>query len=85
VTPVKLIILVGYAALGFFALTRPDGVLGVWSLRILVILAVAHIVEMFVFFKACQRAGGSMAGHMFNVFLFGIFHMQGLKKAGEGT
>ena len=49
---------------------------------ILVILAVAHTVEMLVFFKACREAGGSIAGHMLNVFLFGVVHMQGLKKAG---
>ena len=84
-SPVKIFILVGYAVMGFLAITQPDSALGIWSLRILVILAVAHVVEMLVFYKACQRAGGSMAGHMFNVFLFGVFHMQGLKKAGEAV
>lgn len=81
----KIIALILYAIMGFLALSQPETPLGVWSLRILIILAVAHTVEMFVFFKACQRAGGSMAGHMLNVFLFGVVHMQGLKKSGAAA
>jgi uncharacterized protein YhhL (DUF1145 family) len=79
----KIVILVSYAIMAFLAVTQPESPYGIWSLRILVILAIAHTVEMFVFYKACQRAGGSLAGHLFNVFLFGVFHMQGLKKTGE--
>ena len=81
----KIIALILYAIMGFLALSQPETPLGVWSLRILIILAVAHTVEMFVFFKACQRARGSMAGHMLNVFLFGVVHMQGLKKSGAAA
>jgi uncharacterized protein YhhL (DUF1145 family) len=79
----KVVALVLYAIMGFLAVTQPESPYGIWSLRILVILAVAHTVEMFVFYKACQRAGGSMAGHLLNVFLFGVVHMQGVKKTGE--
>jgi uncharacterized protein YhhL (DUF1145 family) len=79
----KITALVLYAIMGFLAFTQPDSPVGIWSLRILVILAIAHTVEMFVFYRACQRAGGSMAGHLLNVFLFGVVHMQGLKKTGE--
>ena len=82
-SPAKIVALVLYAAMGFFAISQPDSPVGIWSLRILVVLAVLHTIEMLVFFKACQRAGGSMAGHMLNVFLFGVVHMQGLKKTGE--
>ena len=79
----KIIGLVICALMGFFAVTQPDNPVGIWSLRILIVLAVVHTIEMFVFYKTCQRAGGSMAGHMLNVFLFGVVHMQGLKKTGE--
>ena len=78
----KIVALVLYAIMGFLAVSQPDSGVGIWSLRILVILAVAHTVELLIFFKACREAGGSIAGHMLNVFLFGVVHMQGLKKAG---
>ena len=77
----KIVALVLYAIMGFLAISQPESPVGGWSLRILVILAVAHTVEMLVFYKACQRAGGSIAGHMLNVFMFGVVHMQGLKKS----
>lgn len=81
----KIITLIVYAILAVLAVSQPETSLGVWSLRILVILAIAHTVEMFVFFKACQGAGGSIAGHMLNVFLFGVIHMKGLNRAGESV
>ena len=81
-SPIKIATLALYAVLAALALTQSTSAVGIWSLRILVILAAAHTVEMVVFFKACQRAGGSLVGHLVNVFLFGVFHMQELKKAG---
>ena len=36
--------------------------------------AVAHLVEVMVFLPLARRAGGSLVGHMLQVFLFGIFH-----------
>ena len=77
----KIIALVTYAVLGVLAVTQPDSAAGIWGLRILVILAVAHTLEMLVFFKACQRAGGSLAWHLGNVFLFGVIHMKEIKAA----
>jgi len=77
----KIIALVTYAILAALAITQPDTAAGIWGLRILVILAVAHTIEMLVFFKACQRAGGSLPGHLVNVFLFGVIHMKEIKAA----
>jgi len=78
---VKIAILVGYAILAVLALTQAGSPAGAWSARVLLILVVAHTVEMIVFFKACQRAGGSLVGHLFNVLLFGVFHMKEIKAA----
>ena len=81
----KIIALVTYVVLGALAVTQPDSTVGIWSLRILVILAVAHTLEMLVFFKACQRAGGSLAWHLGNVFLFGVIHMKEIKAAPDAS
>ncbi|MEM9256223.1 MAG: hypothetical protein AAGA91_12305 [Pseudomonadota bacterium] len=81
----KVGILICYAVLALLAVTQSDSGLGVWSLRILILLAVVHLVEVVVFFKLCQRAGGSLGVHLLNVFLFGVFHANELKAAsGEG-
>lgn len=77
----KIVMLVVYAVLAGLAFTQGDSSIGIWSLRILGILALAHIVEMFVFFKVCKEAGGSLPAHMLNVFLFGIVHANELKAA----
>lgn len=78
----KLALLALYAVLAGLAVLQAGTPAGTWAVRILVILAVAHLVEMVIFFKACQRAGGSLAGHMVNVFLFGVVHMKDIKATG---
>lgn len=40
----------------------------------LLVLAVTHAVEMALYFRLCQQAGGSLAGHLLQVFVFGYFH-----------
>lgn len=77
----KIVTLVLYATLAGLALTQGDSSLGVWSLRLLVILAIAHSIEVLVFFKVCKEAPGSLPGHLLNVFLFGIFHVKEIKDA----
>ncbi|MFK7975787.1 MAG: hypothetical protein AB8C02_06600 [Halioglobus sp.] len=77
----KIIMLVVYAVLAVLAFTQTGSALGLWSLRILAVLAIAHVIEMFVFFKVCKEAGGSLPLHLLNVFLFGIVHANELKAA----
>ena len=79
-SPVKVVTLAFYALLAFLAYTQA-GAVGVWSLRLLVVLAVAHTIEVMVFFKVCRDAPGSLAGHLLSVFLFGIFHVKEIKAA----
>ena len=68
-----------YLVLAVLALTQGDTSMGAWSLRILYILAAVHLVEVVVFFRLCQSAGGSLPVHLLNVFLFGIIHANEIK------
>ena len=83
-SPGKIVMVVIYAVLAVCALTQGDSALGVWSLRILILLAVVHSIEVAVFFKACRAAGGSLAGHLVSVFFFGVLHMQEIRTAQRG-
>ena len=58
----KIVLLVVYAVLAGLALTQGDSAAGIWSLRLLGILALAHIIEVAVYFKLCKAAGGSLGG-----------------------
>lgn len=75
----KIVLLVIYALLALLALTQGETSVGAWSLRVLVLLAVVHLVETVVFFRLCKAAGGSLAGHLGSVFLFGVLHVKELK------
>ena len=81
----KIVALLVYAVRAGLALTQGDSPLGVWSFRIILILVVAHAIEVLVFFKACQRAGGSLPAHLLNVFLFGVLHMKDIKATQTGA
>jgi uncharacterized protein YhhL (DUF1145 family) len=77
----KILLLVVYAVLAVSVLTQGDTAAGVWSLRILVVLAAAHLVETIVFFKLCKEAQGSLVGNLAQVFVFGVLHANELKVA----
>jgi uncharacterized protein YhhL (DUF1145 family) len=77
----KIVLLVIYAVLAGLALTQGDSTLGIWSLRLLGILAIVHFIETVVYFKLCKAAGGSLGGHLVSVFLFGVLHVNELKAA----
>ena len=78
----KIAMLVGYLVLAVLGVTYAGSAVGVWSVRILGVLAIAHIIEMAVFYSRCKQAGGSMAAHLANVFLFGVVHIRELKQPG---
>jgi uncharacterized protein YhhL (DUF1145 family) len=77
----KIVLLVVYAVLAFFAFTQGETTTGIWSLRILGILIVVHLIETAVYFRLCQKAGGSLPGNLLSVFLFGVLHVNELKAA----
>jgi uncharacterized protein YhhL (DUF1145 family) len=41
-------------------------------------MALVHAVECVAFLPRLRRAGGSLGGHLFQTFLFGIFHVREL-------
>lgn len=45
---------------------------------VLAILVVAHAVECVVFLPKLRRAPGSLAGHLWQTFLFGVAHVGAL-------
>lgn len=75
----KIVLLLIYAVLAVLALTQGESAVGIWSLRLLLLLAVVHFIETLVYFRLCKAAGGSLAGHLVNVFLFGVLHVNELK------
>ncbi|KAA1193913.1 hypothetical protein F0M18_00245 [Pseudohalioglobus sediminis] len=79
-SPIKIALLVGYIIIAGIGVVYSGTAAATWAWSFLALLAVAHLVEMAVFYSRCRQAGGSMAGHMLNVFLFGVFHMRELKE-----
>lgn len=77
----KIVLLVIYAVLAALAFTQGDTTVGNWSSILLGILIVVHLIETVVYFKLCKAAGGSLGGHLLNVFLFGVLHVNELKAA----
>lgn len=45
-----------------------------------IFMIVAHIVEMGIFFNKAKQAGGNIALHMIQLFLYGYFHNLELDK-----
>ena len=81
----KIVTLLVWVA-GIIALLYPSNstvttVLGV----VVIFLAVAHLIEIAVFWKVLKNAPGSMDGHVFSTFLFGVLHVGPLKKAQQTT
>ena len=77
----KIGCLVLYAVLAAVAVTQAGSAaatVAVWSLAA---FAVAHLVELALYFKLCRQAGGSLPGHLLQVFLFGYLHMVEMKAA----
>ncbi len=71
--------LIFYAILAVLAITQAGTLTGTVANWIILGLVVVHTLEVVVFYKLCRDAGGSLPGHLLNVFVFGYFHTQELK------
>lgn len=84
-TPKKALVLIWIACL--VALVLPgDSILITLGRIVFGLLVIAHAIECFVFRRELREAPGELAGHLAQVFLFGIVHMQEIRSgAGEGS
>ena len=75
----KIGCLVFYAVLAALAITQSGTQIGTITNWVIVGLIVIHALEVVIFFKLCREAGGSLIGHLLNIFVFGYLHMQEIK------
>ncbi len=78
-SPGKIGCLVLYAVLAVVALTQAGTTAATAAVWILGILAVVHAAEMVLLYPLCRQAGGSLATNLFQVFVFGYYHMIEMK------
>ena len=45
------------------------------------LMAAVHVIEFVVFRELFEKSGGSTASHFLNTFIFGVFHINPLRKA----
>ena len=74
--------LVFYAILAILAITQAGTQIGTVVNWVILGLVIIHALEVVVFFNLCKKAGGSLAGHLLNVFVFGYFHTREIKQGG---
>lgn len=75
----KIGVLVLYAVLVVLAISQAGNQIGSVANWVILALLVGHTLEVIVFFKLCRTAGGSLFGHLLNVFVFGVFHVKEIK------
>ena len=81
---IKIGTLILYAILLYVGITKPLTLGANISIGLLVVLALAHLAEMVIYRKRLVEAPGNTVWHFFNVFLFGVFHIQTLKAEEAG-
>jgi uncharacterized protein YhhL (DUF1145 family) len=74
----KISALVFYAVLAALAITQAGTQVGAIVNWIIIGLVLVHSLEVIIFYKLCRDAGGSLAGHLLNIFIFGYFHKKEL-------
>jgi uncharacterized protein YhhL (DUF1145 family) len=77
----KIVLLAIYAALAALVVALPGTMAASVAYWIIVVLVVVHLLEVIVFFRLAQRAGGSLPLHLLQVFFFGILHKPEMEAA----
>ena len=78
---IKIGTLILYLILTYVAISFPLTLAANVSLGVLVLLALAHLVECFLYRELIREAPGASSWHLLSVFLFGVFHMMAMKDA----
>lgn len=80
-SPPKIVLIVVWLLLasGFFA--SPESTIAGYARMLFWAMAAVHVVECAVFFPKLKAAPGSLAGHLVQVFFFGVAHMRELDQA----
>ncbi|MEM0954225.1 MAG: hypothetical protein AAGI24_08795 [Pseudomonadota bacterium] len=77
---VKIIGLIVYGFMAWVAITKPLTLGANFSTGLLVVLALVHLIECWMFRETIAKAPGSRAWHLLNVFLYGVFHMMLIRR-----
>lgn len=76
---IKIGTIILYCIFTYVAISFPLTLAANFSLGVLVLLAIVHIVECYLYRELIQKTPGSAAWHLLGVFLFGVFHMVAMK------
>jgi uncharacterized protein YhhL (DUF1145 family) len=79
----KIGTLIVYIILAYVAISFPLSLWSQFSIGLLVILALAHIAECFMYRNLMQQAPGATYWHVVNVLLFGVIHKVVMTEAVE--
>jgi len=77
----KIVVLVTWIGILAAMFLGGDALIGTIGKFLFGFLVVAHVVECFLFRKELEKAGGSLGGHLVQVFLFGIVHLAEVRRA----
>ena len=77
---IKIIALILYGFLAYVGVSKPLTLEANLSIALLTVLLVAHVAECFVYRDLIRKAPGGTAWNAFNVLLFGVFHVSGMRR-----
>ena len=77
----KMVLLAIYAVLAALVIALPGTTAASVAYWIIITLVVVHLLEVIAFFGLARRAGGSLPGHLIQVFFFGILHRPEMEAA----
>ena len=80
-TILKLLGVAFYLLLAWAAITGPVALAASASQAMLVLIAVAHLVQCVIYRSLIRQVPGSRAWHLLNVFFFGVAHVLEMKRA----
>lgn len=81
----KIVVLLLYGVLLAVLVTQAGTTAATVAGWMLLVLVATHLAEMVLYFRQCQQAAGSLAGNLFQVFLFGILHSIDMKNASSAS